>query len=68
MAASRRVRIYGSQRSELDVDVMVQVLILLGQELEQRTHQERSTQGGQKDEKTREVSGKGTLDADGGRS
>lgn len=42
MAASRRVRIYGKQRKELDADVMVQVLILLGYELDKQEHQSTS--------------------------
>jgi hypothetical protein len=62
LAASRQVRIYGSQRSELDVDVMVQVLILLGRELEQRARQDCPVQGTQDEGETRDADQKGTSD------
>jgi hypothetical protein len=62
LAASRRVRIYGTQRSELDVDVMVQVLILLGRELEQRARQDCPVQGTQDDNEKGDTDQKGTPD------
>lgn len=62
MAASRRVRIYGKQRKELDADVMVQVLILLGYELDKQEHQSTAATVEQDD-------GEGNqMDSAGGRS
>ena len=44
MASSRKVRIYGKQRRELDIALMVQVLIMLGRELHQRQQEEAGSQ------------------------
>lgn len=43
MARSRNIRIYGKQRKELDADLMVQILIMLGHELEEREKNNRDT-------------------------
>jgi hypothetical protein len=40
-AKPKKIRITGAQREELDVDVVVQVLIMLGRELWEAEQQER---------------------------